>query len=212
MDAPEAHQRPPGSGPYAVRPAAEADAAALAALHVRAWQWAYRGLLADAYLDGLAQQLAQREAMWRRQLRGGRPDHPVWVAERAGGIIGFCNTAPAQEGPVDAAELHTIYLEPTVVGTGVGAALMRHALAELRARGVRTVVLWVLDTNARARRFYERGGWRADGTARTEAVWGTSVREVRYRLALDGTAAPAQRTEATTPSPDEPPIAGPGTG
>jgi ribosomal protein S18 acetylase RimI-like enzyme len=71
------------------------------------------------------------------------------------------------------------------VGTGVGAALMRHALADLRARGYRTAILWVLDTNTRARQFYEKGGWRADGATKTERVWGTSVRAVRYQIALD---------------------------
>ena len=81
------------------------------------------------------------------------------------------------------------------MGTGVGTALMRRALAGLRARQVRTVVLWVLDTNARARRFYERGGWRADSGLRTEEIWGTRVREVRYRLAFGGPAAAAAALE-----------------
>jgi GNAT superfamily N-acetyltransferase len=156
----------------AIRRAVEADAAALAGLHVRAWQWAYRDLLPDAYLDALPQQRAQRADMWRRLLQGGRPDRPVWVAERGGAIAGFCNTAPVQDdrrdtAAPDTAELFTLYLEPDVVGTGVGAALMRHALADLRAHGYRTAILWVLDTNTRARRFYERGGWRADGAVKT---------------------------------------------
>jgi GNAT superfamily N-acetyltransferase len=149
----------------------------VADLHVRAWQWAYRGLLPDAYLDGLGQQRAEREAMWRRVLRPapGTPAGTVWVAERDGRLIGFCSTAPAAGEPPDTAELHTIYLEPDAVGTGAGAALLRRALSDLRARGVRTTLLWVLDANARARRFYERGGWRPHGGARTEDVWGTTV-------------------------------------
>jgi GNAT superfamily N-acetyltransferase len=181
VDAPEPEPRSPGR-PLAVRRGEAADAPGLAALHVRAWQWAYRGLLPDDYLDGLAQQVARREAVWRRILRGSGPDRPVWVAERNGRIAGFCSTGPAPEDLPDTAELHTIYLEPDVVGTGVGAALMRRALADLRSRGVRTAILWVLDTNVRARRFYEQGGWRADGAVRVEEVWGASVREVRYRI------------------------------
>ena len=160
------------AGP-SIRRAAEEDASALAGLHVRAWQWAYRGMLPDAYLDGLAGQTAQREAMWRQELRGLPAECLVWVAERDGRLVGFCNTAPSRDG------------EPEVAGTGVGAALMRHAMAALRARGYRAAVLWVLDANERARRFYEKGGWRADGAAKEEDVWGVVVRELRYRIALD---------------------------
>jgi hypothetical protein len=42
-------------------------------------------------------------------------------------------------------------------------------------------VLWVLEGDARARRFYEIAGWVADGTERTSEVFGVTVREVRYR-------------------------------
>jgi hypothetical protein len=36
-----------------LRPAVPGDSLAVARIHVRAWQTAYRGLLPDAYLDGL---------------------------------------------------------------------------------------------------------------------------------------------------------------
>jgi GNAT superfamily N-acetyltransferase len=174
----------------AIRRAVEADAAAVAALHVRAWQWAYRGLLPDVYLDGLREQVPQRENMWRRQLQGVPPDRPVWVAERGGEVIGFCNTSPARDDEEATAEVQALYLAPEVVGTGVGAALMRRALADLRERGYQAVVLWVLDTNSRARRFYEKGGWQADGAEKTETIWEVPVREVRYRIVLDDAGPP----------------------
>jgi GNAT superfamily N-acetyltransferase len=49
---------------------------------------------------------------------------------------------------------------------GVADALHDDAVEALRAGGVSTGRLWVLEHNARARRFYERHGWRADGTTR----------------------------------------------
>src|SRR5262245_2381000 len=173
-----------------IRHATETDVPALGGLAGRAWQWAYRGMLPDAYLDGLGEQaVAGREAMWRQHLREPPPDCPVWVAERGGRLVGFCNTAPDRGGAPGVAELLSLYIEPDLVGTGVGAALMRHTLADLRARGYRAASLWVLETNDRGRRFYERGGWRSDGAAKTEDVWGVAVREVRYRIALDEPAA-----------------------
>ena len=109
----------------------------------------------------------------------------MWVAERDGRVVGFCNTAPARDGEPGTAELLTLDVELDVVGTGVGAALMNHAVADTRARGYRSAVLWVLEANERGRRFYEKGAWRPDGAAKTEEVWGARAREVRYRLPLD---------------------------
>jgi hypothetical protein len=42
----------------------------------------------------------------------------------------------------------------------------------------------VLDGNIAARRFYERDGWRCDGSRRTRAYGGVPVDEVRYRSML----------------------------
>ncbi|MEU6929538.1 hypothetical protein AB0A05_10295 [Streptomyces sp. NPDC046374] len=36
-----------------IREAAPSDAAAVAAVHIRSWRAAYRGLVPDAYLDSL---------------------------------------------------------------------------------------------------------------------------------------------------------------
>ena len=42
----------------------------------------------------------------------------------------------------------------------------------------------MLAGNVRARRFYEAGGWRTDGTERAERVFGVPVVEARYRKTL----------------------------
>nr|WP_245816696.1 hypothetical protein [Lentzea albidocapillata] len=44
------------------------------------------------------------------------------------------------------------------------------------------MVLWVFDENPRARRFYERLGFRADGLVKTEAIGGAELTEIRYRF------------------------------
>ena len=44
---------------------------------------------------------------------------------------------------------------------------MTAARERLRRVGVTGALLWVLDGNVGARRFYERDGWRFDGTCRT---------------------------------------------
>jgi hypothetical protein len=43
-------------------------------------------------------------------------------------------------------------------------------------------VLWVLEGNSRARRFYERGGWAFDGTTRDVPYGDETAHQLRYAL------------------------------
>jgi ribosomal protein S18 acetylase RimI-like enzyme len=67
---------------------------------------------------------------------------------------------------------------------GVGRALIRAGEERLRELGYRTVVLWVLDGNERAQRFYESEGWTLDGEQRTIEFVGEPIPEVRYAKQL----------------------------
>jgi hypothetical protein len=44
------------------------------------------------------------------------------------------------------------------------------------------LVLWVLEGNARARRFYEAMGWLPDGGRQLLEMVGAKLYEIRYRL------------------------------
>ncbi len=79
-----------------------------------------------------------------------------------------------------------IYLAQEAAGRGIGRALLAHAVNDLRARRFTRATLWVLGTNARARRFYEAAGWRADGATKVETRDGAALREVRYAMDLTG--------------------------
>ena len=73
-----------------------------------------------------------------------------------------------------------IYALEEVWGRGHGAGLMNEAFGRLAAMQYSQVVLWVLDTNDRARRFYERGGFDTDGSVKIDDINGARVSEVRY--------------------------------
>lgn len=61
---------------------------------------------------------------------------------------------------------------------------MRAAERGLADAGFAEAYLWVLGSNARARRFYEIGGWAADGGTKVERRGEVELREVRYRRDL----------------------------
>jgi GNAT superfamily N-acetyltransferase len=81
-------------------------------------------------------------------------------------------------------EVTAIYVSPALWGRGYGAALLERAIGVLREANFSTATLWVLDSNVRARQFYERAGWSADGTQKVEDRGSFSLHEVRYRRTL----------------------------
>jgi len=171
-----------------VRRARPEDAALIAEIHVLGWQGGYRGLLPQDYLDGMQAGGARLER-WQRTL--GSADWScggVLVAERdAGQIAGFANfgaTRDRDDDPARVGEVYAIYLAPVAWGQGFGRALMSAALEHLTAAGYHEAALWVLDTNARARRFYEAAGFRADGGEKTDESHGFPIHEIRYRRPL----------------------------
>jgi ribosomal protein S18 acetylase RimI-like enzyme len=166
----------------ALRPATPDDASVLAQLQVAGWQWAYRGLVDAEYLASLDP--VARTPIWAERLASA-PARTV-VAERAGHIVGFVTFGAAQDADATPAvgQIFAIYIDEDSQGTGVGRALIVHALQTLAAEGRCEATLWVLETNALARTFYERGGWRPDGATQDEHLGSTSLHEVRYRRPL----------------------------
>lgn len=169
-----------------VRRAEPADAAAIAAVHVRSWQGAYRGLLPQEFLDGLS--VERRVDGWEHRLADlDWPRSGTLVATDADEVVGFVDIAPTRDDDSDpdaVAELIAIYVLPGAFGTGVGRELMRAALTAMRDAGYGEATLWVLANNDRAIGFYEVGGWRPDGARKDDQIGGVSVTEARYRHPL----------------------------
>jgi ribosomal protein S18 acetylase RimI-like enzyme len=153
---------------------------------VHSWQWAYQGQVPDAYLEHLGLTLSERTEARRTQLEHLPPEYRCWVAEPAGQLVGFVTTRPSEEDDAAplTAEVLALYLDPGAVGRGIGGTLFAHTVADFRQRGFREATLWVLESNAHARRFYETAGWTPDGRRKSEERPGSSLHEVRYRLLL----------------------------
>jgi GNAT superfamily N-acetyltransferase len=62
--------------------------------------------------------------------------------------------------------LERLYVRPGAWGTGVAQDLHTAAIEALRDQGAASASLWCLVENPRARRFYERQGWRLNGEER----------------------------------------------
>lgn len=130
------------------------DAEALATVHVRSWQAAYARLIPQPYLDNLTVD-ASRVDRWRESLAATAwPSNGTLVAELDGRIVAFVGISPSRDNDQDSAtvgEVPLIYALPEAWGRGIGRALMNSAIAALTDAGFTSAVLWVLDTNRRAR-------------------------------------------------------------
>jgi GNAT superfamily N-acetyltransferase len=115
-----------------------------------------------------AERLARPETWARLALDGATPAGCV-LFEPAPGLPGI-------------AHLANLFVEPAWSGSGLAARLHAGAVAAMRARGHRTGRLFTPEAQARARRFYEREGWRPVDAPRWEELLGMSL--VEYRIEL----------------------------
>jgi ribosomal protein S18 acetylase RimI-like enzyme len=155
------------------------DAPAIAAVHVASWRAAYRGLIADAYLEGLS--VDGRERMWRDFIEEGRTG--LLVVRHAGRVCGFAAFGASRDADAASgtAELIALYLDPALWSRGVGRRLWRAVRQSAVTQGFSVVTLWVLADNERAIRFYEAAGFAAEsGSRKTFKLGAQRLEELRY--------------------------------
>lgn len=158
-----------------IRGASPGDAEALAHLHLDVWDDAYTGLMPQGILDDRRERVAERVERWRENLTSG--EHATYLAvgddPDGPGLLGFASAGPGRDNDVDLElELSALYVRAAHWGDGVGYALLQAAI------GDRAAYLWVLARNERGIAFYERQGFRLDGTE-DEHDEGRHVRMVR---------------------------------
>jgi ribosomal protein S18 acetylase RimI-like enzyme len=154
-----------------IRPARQADAAAITAVHDAAWREAYRGVIPGAHLERM---MARRGPLWWRRsiARGG----PILVLDTGERVAGYASMGRSRSPTLRAeGEIFELYLDPAHQGLGFGAKLFRASRADLSARGLSGLVVWALAENERACAFYERRGGRI--AARALEHFGTDLRE-----------------------------------
>lgn len=134
-----------------IRPATGSDAKRVAEVYLSARRAAVPAIPPSVHTDQATIDWVRRcvtEAGW------------VWVAEVDGQIQGLLMLADCF--------VDQLYVAPAYTGRGIGLSLLRHA----KNRCPAGLQLWTFRANVRARRFYERHGFRAveetDGSGNEE--------------------------------------------
>jgi GNAT superfamily N-acetyltransferase len=110
------------------------------------------------------------------------PANGTFVARDGRRIVGVLSIGAAGEREATG-EVRVLYVLPEWWGSGAGQRLLEHAHREL-AREFDDAMLTVLRANDRARRFYERNGWRLSEIAVEPHFGGRPTQVARYGRSL----------------------------
>jgi GNAT superfamily N-acetyltransferase len=165
-----------------IRKATIEDADDIGLIHAMSWQIAYKGIIPDDYLLNITPE--RRAERFRRDILL-YPETGYYIAlidENPLGIL-IIHKCRDEDKNSNTGEIGAIYLHPNYWGAGYGKQIMDFAIIRLKELGYTNVVLWVLEENIRARRFYEKYEFVYDETKK-EIVIGKSHFEVRYLKSL----------------------------
>ncbi len=162
-----------------LREATAADVDAVAALFLRCWRGSYADVL-PAHVIDVFDEAGARE-LWQRALGAPKAGTRGVVAVEDGRIVGVVRMGRDPNEPA-AGHVFSLYVDPGAQGSGVGGRLRAEAEAWFRSEGLAESTLWVFEANERARGFYDRHGWSADGGVRVEPEFGEPEMRLRTRL------------------------------
>jgi len=156
------------------------DALAIAELHAHSWRTFYRGSLSDQYLD--SDVVEERRGVWASRLSTENLGQLVMLAEADGRLLGFA-CAYLDADPTWGALLDNLHVAASEHRRGVGSALIRSVISWVQEnRETSGLHLWLLQSNASARAFYEAQGGQIVGTDLWEPPGG-SPKVPRFRVA-----------------------------
>lgn len=160
------------------------DAAELALVESAAWRAAYGGILPERSLAKMTP--AALSPRWTHRLK--KRGELRWGILLGSRVVGYCTAGFCRDKDMEhgfAGEIFELYVHPRLQGRGLGRELMAKTWSELERVGFRWGVLWVLEDNTSAHRFYERCGLHRDGSRQRLMHGGRRVWAVRFTRPLN---------------------------
>ena len=150
---------------FCILPAEQNDAAALAEILTQSWKEAYSNILPPAELESAANK-ERYTAAFAAMMQN--PANIFYIAHCGGIPCGMLLYCPARDADLsDYAEIVALYTLPEYWGCGLGKALTKMALDDIKT-SFSGIELWTFRDNARARCFYEKFGFYPDGKQKIE--------------------------------------------
>lgn len=162
-----------------IRPLAQADAPAVAALHIETWRDTYRGLMPDEKLDGLSVEVFTER--WNKSLQQPNPHENLLTlgAFRNDVLLGFAGAGRPREDWGYQSELWAVNIPKRFQKAGVGKLLVKHCVEYCLSLAAKNMYLYCMMGNKNAEQFYQYLGAVAtdrikpgDGYQEQAWVWG----------------------------------------
>ena len=177
---------------YQVRDASPGDADAIRIVHESGWRAGYAHLYTPEIIE---RAVAKHCSRWPRLLTSPKfGDTTLLVVEHNREIVGFAHLGPtdnelSSEQRPGLTELYSFYIHPTHWGTPAASCLMERVIETVRRQGVTKLHLTTGVEVRRARRFYEKLGFRETGRTSIYQLLGeVPTPELQYALDLDADA------------------------
>ena len=162
---------------FAIRDAMAGDAEGIARAQTDSWQTSYRGILPDTVLERI--DVGQRADTRRKIFSDKSILQLVAYDVTHGDIVGFCDAGASRRNVPYKGEVYAIYLVQHAKRYGLGTEMFERVQAWFTRQDIHSMIVWVLEDNHHARRFYEALGGRA--TSRLQSrVGGFPVTELAY--------------------------------
>lgn len=161
-----------------VRAARPEDAADLARIYIESWHDTYAGVIPHAMLAAMS--LKRHTDRWKAAIKAQGNGAAVLLAEDAhSGTVGLASLGAARDKALGfEGEVYTLYVDPAFLGRGTGRALLGAAFQTLKARRVRSCMIWAHAHN-NACFFYEAMGGRRIAN-RTTRLMGELTPEIGF--------------------------------
>lgn len=162
-----------------IRSAAEEDAETISKIYAASWKGAYQGIVPQTFLDQL------KDTFWVAAFQEwlGHSTMQAQILFDKDIPIGCAAWGKAREERYDGwAEIVSFYLLPSYFGRGFARRLMDSVLEEIKKEGYHSVYLWVLKENGRAKRFYEKIGFRSGGKEITTTIDNEVLTDISYEF------------------------------
>lgn len=149
------------------------DRFAISHIYEESWKFAYKNIIPQSYLESIP------VGRWASNLDKEGMNNLVLIED--GMFVGtscYCKSRFSDFS--NWGEIVSIYFLPQYIGKGYGKLLLDVVVKELEHLGFDDIFLWVLEDNARARKFYEKAGFTLSGKYLDDNIGGKELREMQY--------------------------------
>ena len=137
-----------------IRKAKYDDIEQMADININDWKKVYKGIISQKILDNLNRE--ERIQKWQQSFNFEK----TIVAEQNGVVLGYCryeDNVVHDENDIDS-EIIAIYVDYERIGKGIGRKLVEHVIDIFKKQKKNKMVIWCLEENLNARKFYEKMG------------------------------------------------------